>query len=386
MGADANFRPNAERAIHIAGVFDDALVAAVTPKIIALRSDREKGNDPITVFINSPGGATRCYEIIAGMLRSVSCDREGCRVITVAVGDAGSAAANLLSVGDYAYAYPHSIVHFHGARLSEVEVTMEDASTIVNRLASLNRRTARALAQMMFGRLVHRYVQLRGKFEDLRKEDPDISEAECFGILVGLEIGPVAQRAVFRTLERVKAARALWSKVSSKIDFSQKIGAQDIAVMRAILELRNDVTEDESWRLNESQVAQITADYFLLRDYVVGEHRSAMRNIVDVYGFEFLDDAEFELLNKKEAESKSDADKWLFETTEERIEPFWHFTVLLCRQLQEGENRLSATDAYWLGAVDEVLGTELIGDRATCERHPRPVTADASTNEEKADS
>lgn len=31
----------------------------------------------------------------------------------------------------------------------------------------------------------------------------------------------------------------------------------------------------------------------------------------------------------------------------------------MCHALQEGENELSATDAYWLGLVDEVVGEEL---------------------------
>ena len=41
------------------------------------------------------------------------------------------------------------------------------------------------------------------------------------------------------------------------------------------------------------------------------------------------------------------------------IEPLWYFVVALCRLLQQGENRLTAVDAYWLGLVDEVVGARL---------------------------
>jgi len=30
----------------------------------------------------------------------------------------------------------------------------------------------------------------------------------------------------------------------------------------------------------------------------------------------------------------------------------------MCHALQEGENQLTATDAYWLGLVDEVIGVK----------------------------
>jgi len=43
------------------------------------------------------------------------------RIITVAIGDAKSAAANLLALGDYAVAYPRSSIHFHGLRYPRLE-------------------------------------------------------------------------------------------------------------------------------------------------------------------------------------------------------------------------------------------------------------------------
>lgn len=40
------------------------------------------------------------------------------------------------------------------------------------------------------------------------------------------------------------------------------------------------------------------------------------------------------------------------------LEPMWSFFVALCHSVQQGENELTASDAYWLGLIDEVFGDE----------------------------
>jgi hypothetical protein len=85
------------------------------------------------------------------------------------------------------------------------------------------------------------------------------------------------------------------------------------------------------------------------------------------YGIPFLDSAEFAEYREKQMESSEVAEKWLVERIRPRLRPFWYFTVILCQQLQEGENALSPSDAYWIGAVDEVYGTKLNGYRALME-------------------
>lgn len=76
-----------------------------------------------------------------------------------------SAAATLLALGDYAIAYRHSRMHFHGSRLSVVEeLTAEAASDRAGWLTSLNRSIAMRLAKVVMKRLVLRYVRLRPEF------------------------------------------------------------------------------------------------------------------------------------------------------------------------------------------------------------------------------
>jgi hypothetical protein len=58
----------------------------------------------------------------------------------------------------------------------------------------------------------------------------------------------------------------------------------------------------------------------------------------------------------------------------------------LCHALQEGENELTATDAYWLGLVDEVVGKNLLSARSFEEFKPDPQSKTDQNEEEKAPS
>ena len=154
---DPDYRPDPTRAVNVFREFDQELAEKA---LLTIASFRNASSLPITVYINSPGGSIRVLENIECALRCADQDKRVCRVITVAIGDAGSAAASLLSLGDYAVAYKKSRIHYHGARFSEVDVTMEDASSVASRLLSLNRRIAHNLAERCVDRLTQRFVRL----------------------------------------------------------------------------------------------------------------------------------------------------------------------------------------------------------------------------------
>jgi len=159
---DPQYRANPERGIYVTGQMTDALLAQVGPQILEFR---KKSTEPISVFINSPGGSIRVLDVLDGLLRSRDADGKTTRVITTALGDANSAAATLLALGDYAIAYPHSRMHFHGSRLPLVEeLTAEDASDRAGWLTSLNRNIAMRLAKVVLRRLALRYIRLQPEF------------------------------------------------------------------------------------------------------------------------------------------------------------------------------------------------------------------------------
>ena len=98
---DIDYRLNPARSIQVNGVIDDQLISKLAPEILALR----RGNlEPITVYINSPGGMVRSMETLLALLQTRDQDGNAPRILTVVFGIAGSAAATLLGLGDYAVA------------------------------------------------------------------------------------------------------------------------------------------------------------------------------------------------------------------------------------------------------------------------------------------
>src|SRR4029077_4487517 len=93
--AHPSFRIDPSRSIHVSGPIDRDLVSRLTPDILKLQS---ANRDPITVFIDSPGGNVVSMETILRLLRLSDQDSSGpCRIITAVTTRAASAAADLLS-------------------------------------------------------------------------------------------------------------------------------------------------------------------------------------------------------------------------------------------------------------------------------------------------
>ena len=365
---DFNFRPNPGRAVYVIGDFDDSLLAKVIPEINRLRFER---TDPITVFINSVGGYIRSLEVLAGCLWDEDLELHQCRIITVATGDAASSAATLLSLGDYTLAHPRSDIHFHGARLREREITTETASQCASALASKNLEIAFRLANSMIRKICHRFSIVCDDFKKIRDDNPkdSLTDLDCFVRSIYFRVGTRAGEVLNAAYEKTKSAIALSNMVLPKVKFKQGDSGltQDVSVFRGILKHEVSKLRQRNWRLDEEGCSQIVMDYLLLRDYELGKHRGSLGFVANMAGIPFLRPDEFKEFMKRHHESEKDALAWRLQVIMPRITPFWYFTVRLCQQLQEGENRLSPNDAYWLGAVDEVIGTDLAGYRAVME-------------------
>ena len=101
-------------------------------------------------------------------------DQDGspaCRIITVATGIAASAAADLLSDGNYALVYPETIIHFHGVRYSlDDPLTLEAASDMAESLKVGNEQYAFGLANRCILRFLLRFLGLRSEFDGFRTQ------------------------------------------------------------------------------------------------------------------------------------------------------------------------------------------------------------------------
>jgi hypothetical protein len=356
---DPNFRPNPDRSIYISGKIDDAQANRLAPQIIEYR---HTSNDPITVYINSNGGATASADIIWGLLKSKDIDGRSPRIITVAVGSAKSAAADLLTLGDYAYACRHASILFHGSRVAVPDiVTAEDSYSLGASLGATNETIALRLANASVQRLVIQYAWLRNDFDKLRKESnkADAPDIDCFAnLLLQKTQSDWARRAVKASIRKCFRNNQLSDFVFSKI--TPKEGESpadcDCKIFRMILAYELKENKGTDWMLDEAGVGSVVADYLLLRDYHLGGHTNKLSSMVKRFWRSFLDPNEIKTYEQLQAGPKEELEKWLFDIASPRIRPFWYFVVSLWRALQTEDYSIGPNDAYRLGAVDEVYG------------------------------
>ena len=358
---DTNFRADPNRSICVFGELTDELVSKLAPEILDLRS---LGDAPITVFINSNGGGVRCVEYLRDLLCSGTASGKRPRIITVAVGNAGSAAATLLALGDYAITYSKAYIYFHGVRYSEVvEVTMESASSMAAQLESKNRATASMLAEAGTMRLAFHYARLKHDFQKIREalSKPDYSEIECFARCLKRHLSGKARRIVDKAITRWHSLQEL-SKVLAQPNASGKIGVEfEATVLHSVIDYEVEKNKNSRWALDERGIYQIASDYLLLRDYDTGRHVRLIETLVSRFSNAFFSDEELNKFEEAAAnESASETAKQIaISRGHETIKPFCYFTSMIWQSLQEDENPLSSRDAYWLGAVDEVYDSGL---------------------------
>jgi ATP-dependent protease ClpP protease subunit len=154
-----------ERSVFVQGVLDDTLFSNLTPRITALRKNSEK---PITVFIDSPGGSLGAEEAIRGLLHTPDQMGRTCWINTVVTGRAFSAAAVLLTSGDYIIAYPNASIHFHGTRTDAEGITAEQAGNLQDELCSMNKSIATNLSKTVFNGMLLNYESARDQIPAIR--------------------------------------------------------------------------------------------------------------------------------------------------------------------------------------------------------------------------
>jgi len=366
---DSLYREDVSKSIFITGLIDDALARELTPKIIELRAARK---DPITVYINSNGGSPVYGDSILSALKAPDADGNVTNLITVVTGYASSTAADLLIYGDYAIAYPEAFVHCHGARYytHEEELTMERARTAGFSLWKLNEAIALHLYKHVIHRTIFIFLNLKPTFKAIR-EDPKHSAAddvECFtrALFVTSQISPDALRLMFKTLDHYKKIQEVsdyvWKRV--KLKETDHLFLIHAKLLRVIINFHLKGNRKSSAHL---PIADISEHLNLIKDYVAGEYTAFVNPLIERWGKFFLEGDEQSEYDKQTEDGKF---AWLSHKTTRRIQPLLYFAFSLCRLLQEEENRLTATDAYWLGIVDEVMGSDLPCLRSLAENPP----------------
>lgn len=324
---DADFTPNPARAISVKGRLDETLLESLRPKILEL-TDRSR--DPITLYIDSAGGSREVGEEILKLLRRTTPDDPRVsRIITVAWPKAASAAANLLSAGDWAIAFPESRLLYHGARWPLKELTGEWAR-IARGLPTLHEIAASSLARTCYRRFLFVVSAYRSLFPEHRadKGNPDLTDLECFQAILREKLSPAGQTIV-------DLAIPLWHDYNGLFVQFRKRLRRGRAVTRAYLQkLMLNASVAFEYENHKDEVAW---DGGLGR---ISEHFYFLNAYFDV-------DQLCDWIAGREEIETPDA-----EPTD--LLQFRLFFVALCRALQEGENQILPMDAVFLGLLDTV--------------------------------
>ena len=361
------------------GPINEQLVSRLTPQILQLQSD---SRDPITVYIlSSPGGHVVSMEAVLRLLKSSDQDLSlACDLITVVTNKAASAAADLLASGDYAIAFPESMILYHGIRTPFREsMTAETTSLLAHYLRLSNDAYAIELARKVEMRFLFRFLVLRTEFKDCRQKNAakNLSDLDCFLNLVMEKLSKKARAVFEKAKHRYGRYEALLTNVMQKGKTSKgprRMAQMEADRIKAILDFEVKTNKDDpSWTFKDGGMARLGDDFFLLNEYLESQQNDRFKSWCRRIGQFALSDADAAEL--KQIPDEKAKDEKTIEKVQPLLQPIWSFFVALCHALQEGENELTAADAYWLGLVDEVMGQSLPTTRWIEENQPDPPPA-----------
>lgn len=382
----ADYRVNPRRALYVTGIIDENLLASLTPDILRLQQESRK---PITVFIDSPGGKVGAMETILRLLKLSDQDSSpSCRLITAVTSRAASAAADLLSSGDYALAYPTSTLLFHGTRNTAdtlPPLTAEMTSLLGRLLRQSNDRYAMGLAHKIEDRFAFRFMFSRGEFPAIRAEfaRPSMTDLECFVEYIRRQLTRDAEKMWGRARDRHARYKDLFDKILK----NAQAGAGNLTQaeieaerIKAMVDFEVATNKDnKGWTFTQGGLDNLTDDFFLLNEYLSATGHERLRTWSLRFGKHLLGSEETAAIDAiPNAEEQTEK---LIELVRPIMEPVWSFFFGLCHALQDGENELDAWDAYWLGLVDEVVGSDLLSIRTFVEYkqdEPAPESDDAA--------
>ena len=383
------------RSIQIDATVDDVLVKRLAPTILRLR---QESADPITVGIDSLGGSLASLDVLLALLTGPTQTQKVGKIITVATHRAYSSAANLLAFGTYAVAMKHSEVLFHDVRYGGMEdVTPEKARDAAKSLQDANDAFALRLAHRIIPRLVWAYIDLQSGFAkakgdllDLHKRysgivtayAPPIDGFQCFDLAsFATCLWQGLSRANDSLIMNVMERLAQWihlTNISQSVPSYRPKGSRAPGLLDGARHLHKlfegrpehfDQCEPGlklflSLLLAEvsmSKAEKVSIDLTLekaLREYGIlqslndSKHVRYASDLMARHSTVFFGNTTDVPLDKlPEPERQA-----LYQKAAPHARLLWHFCVLLCRELFEGEHILTPRDAQLLGLVDEVTG------------------------------
>jgi hypothetical protein len=328
-------------------------------------------------------------ERLLRLLRLSDQDASGpCRLITAVTNRAGSAAADLLSSGDYALAYPTSTILYHGVRTHSAQpLTAEYSSLLGHALRLSNDRYAMELARKIEDRFSFRFMFVRAEFPAIRTElgQPGHPDLDCFIEYMERRLSPEGKKLWLRARERYLRYRNLFDAILKAASASRgraisraKAEANSI---KAIVDFEVRANRaDPNWSFIHGGLDSLADDFFLLNEYVSSAGDERLRKWSTKFGRYMLPPEEVQTIEA--VQDLDEQGRLLAEKVAPVLQPLWSFFVALCHALQSDENELTADDGYLLGLVDEVVGENYIALRQFVEFTPDATVEQPSATSE----
>lgn len=233
------------------------------------------------------------------------------------------------------------------------------------------------LANRAFDRFVLRLLLFPAEFEQYVNSKPQAPESLDIEPLVralsgklgadklGLVQLAIERQAAINAL--TQSVRAHWANLQNREALTPN--QSELEILMAILKYKVGIHARDEWSLRATGLYEVVNDFQLFHDYHFGRQTQVDR-LVHIYGKTFLQAGE---LREHEAIPANEGEKRfsvLKQHAQPRIRPLWYFVVSLCRLLQIADHLFAAKEAYWLGLVDEVPGSNLPNERQLFEGLP----------------
>ncbi|MDQ1728886.1 MAG: hypothetical protein QOD33_1011 [Pyrinomonadaceae bacterium] len=112
----------------------------------------------------------------------------------------------------------------------------------------------------------------------------------------------------------------------------------------------------KGWMFETEGLRGLTDDFFLVNQFLSFFRGERFKELALRWGRFLLTPSETIDLNK--ATTLKEKNQKLLDIVGPRLRPVFSYFMALCHVLQQGDNYLSARDAFWLGLIDEVVGVK----------------------------
>jgi ATP-dependent protease ClpP protease subunit len=335
-----DYWPDCRRSVYVTSVIDQASTERFTREVIPFVSG---SNEPITLFIDSPGGSIHYSERI---YRTIKLPRQengqSSRLITVGLNVVASAACDLLIAGDYSIVYPQTLLLCHGVRQSGngLDVTRETALSLAQSLARSNEQFALQLAENAISRFIFRFVSLRHTFESIReaKKNPNLSDASAFLMSidphVSRELMSLLRQAMINYLDNDLIDFAIRQKVLELGDATPEEQVEfEALILECIIEHQKSDTAAKSpeWSFRTHGLPELESKFSILVSGHSEAHRTQIEKLVLRWGEFLLSESEGTIFKTVPEEDRED---WLTKTVTQTVRSLWFLFVGICRLLQ----------------------------------------------------